>query len=136
MFKGTQRYRLGEIARTLFLNGASFNANTFYDWTSYFETLAADRLELAIELEADRMFNSRIDKADLDSEMTVVRSELEGGENDPETLLRQAVTAYGDPGASLPLAGHRVAERRRADAAGSPPRATTARTTDRTTRRS
>ena len=93
MFKGTQRYRLGEIARTLFLNGASFNANTFYDWTSYFETLAADRLSLAIELEADRMFNSRIDKADLDSEMTVVRSELEGGENDPETLLRQAVTA-------------------------------------------
>ena len=49
MFKGTQRYRLGEIARTLFLNGASFNANTFYDWTSYFETLASDRLELAIE---------------------------------------------------------------------------------------
>jgi zinc protease len=93
MFKGTQRYRVGEIARTLFLNGASFNANTFYDWTSYFETLAADRLELAIELEADRMFNSRIDKADLDSEMTVVRSELEGGENDPDTLLRQAVTA-------------------------------------------
>ena len=93
MFKGTQRYRLGEIARTLFLNGASFNANTFYDWTSYFETLAADRLELAIELEADRMVNSRIDKADLDSEMTVVRSELEGGENDPDTLLRQAVTA-------------------------------------------
>ena len=55
MFKGTQRYRLGEIARTLFLNGASFNANTFYDWTSYFETLARDRLELAIELEADRI---------------------------------------------------------------------------------
>jgi zinc protease len=93
MFKGTQKYGPGEIARTLFLNGASFNANTFYDWTSYFETLAADRLELAIELEADRMSNSRIDKADLDSEMTVVRSELEGGENDPETLLRQAVTA-------------------------------------------
>jgi zinc protease len=93
MFKGTQRYRVGEIARTLFLNGASFNANTYYDWTSYYETFAADRLELAIELEADRMVHSRIDKADLDSEMTVVRSELEGGENDPETLLRQAVTA-------------------------------------------
>src|SRR5262245_39016978 len=93
MFKGTPRYRVGEIARTLFLNGASFNASTFYDWTSYYETLAADRLELAVELEADRMAHSRIDKADLDSEMTVVRSELEGGENDPETLLRQAVTA-------------------------------------------
>ncbi len=93
MFKGTRRYRVGEIARTLFLNGASFNANTFYDWTSYFETLASDRLELAVRIESDRMANSRIIKVDLESEMTVVRSELEGGENDPETLLRQAVTA-------------------------------------------
>ena len=93
MFKGTRRYRVGEIARTLFLNGASFNANTFYDWTSYFETLASDRLELAVRIESDRMANSRITKVDLESEMTVVRSELEGGENDPEALLRQAVTA-------------------------------------------
>jgi zinc protease len=93
MFKGTQQYRLGEIARTLFLNGASFNASTYYDWTNYYETLAADRLELAMRIEADRMAHSRIAKADLDAEMTVVRSELEGGENDPETLLRRAVTA-------------------------------------------
>ena len=48
MFKGTQRYRLGEIARTLFLNGARFNANTYYDWTNYYSTIAADRLELAM----------------------------------------------------------------------------------------
>jgi zinc protease len=93
MFKGTARYRVGEIARTLFLNGASFNASTYYDWTNYYETLAADRLELAMHIEADRMAHSRIDKRDLDAEMTVVRSELEGGENDPETLLRRAVTA-------------------------------------------
>ena len=127
---------MGEIARTLFLNGASFNANTFYDWTSYFETLAADRLELAIELEADRMAHSRIDKADLDSEMTVVRSELEGGENDPETPPPPGRDGHGDPGAPLPLAGHRLAERRRADAAGRPPATTTAPTTGRTTPRS
>jgi zinc protease len=93
MFKGTARYRVGEIARTLFLNGASFNANTYYDWTSYYETLATDRLELAMRIESDRMAHSRIDTADLASEMTVVRSELEGGENDPETLLRRAVIA-------------------------------------------
>jgi zinc protease len=93
MFKGTQRYHVGEIARTLFLNGASFNANTYYDWTSYYETLAADRLELAMRIESDRMAHSRIDEGDLASEMTVVRSELEGGENDPETLLRRAVVA-------------------------------------------
>lgn len=93
MFKGTKRYRVGEISRTLFLNGASFNASTYYDWTNYYETLAADRLELAMQIEADRMEGSRIDKADLDSEMTVVRSELEGGENNPGRLLWQAVTA-------------------------------------------
>ncbi len=93
MFKGTQRYRVGEIARTLFLNGAAFNASTYYDWTNYYETIAADRLELAMQIEADRMTHSRIEKADLDSEMTVVRSELEGGENNPGRLLWQAVTA-------------------------------------------
>ncbi|MGH7266422.1 MAG: M16 family metallopeptidase [Candidatus Rokuibacteriota bacterium] len=93
LFKGTQRYGVGEIARTLFLNGASFNGSTYYDWTNYRETIAADRLELAMEIEADRMVGSRIDQADLDSEMTVVRSELEGGENNPGALLWRAVTA-------------------------------------------
>jgi zinc protease len=93
MFKGTKKFALGEIARTLFVNGASFNASTYYDWTNYYETLASDRLELAMQLEADRMENSRVDKADLESEMSVVRSELEGGENSPERLLNQAVEA-------------------------------------------
>ena len=93
LFKGTRQYRLGEIARTLFLNGAAFNASTYYDWTNYYETIAADRLELAMRIEADRMVDSRIDKADLDAEMTVVRSELEGGENSPGRLLWQAVVS-------------------------------------------
>jgi zinc protease len=93
MFKGTKKYALGEISRTLFANGADFNATTSYDWTNYYETIASDRLEMAMAIEADRMANSRIDKADLISEMTVVRSELEGYENDPEELLSQAVTA-------------------------------------------
>jgi zinc protease len=93
LFKGTRQYRLGEIARTLFLAGAGFNASTYYDWTNYYETIASDRIELAMRIEADRMVNSRIDKADLDAEMTVVRSELEGGENSPGRLLWQAVVS-------------------------------------------
>jgi zinc protease len=93
LFKGTRAFDVGEIARTLFVNGASFNASTYYDWTNYYETLAADRLELAMRIEADRMVDSRIDKADLDAEMTVVRSELEGGENNPGRLLWQAVSS-------------------------------------------
>jgi zinc protease len=93
LFKGTRKYRLGEISRTLFVNGATFNAGTYYDTTAYFETLSSDRLELAMEIEADRMVNSRIDAADVASEMSVVRSELEGGENDPRQLLNSAVAA-------------------------------------------
>jgi zinc protease len=93
LFKGTQKLRLGEIARTLFLNGAAFNASTYYDWTNYYATIASDRLELAMSIEADRMVNSRIDKTDLDSEMTVVRSELEGGENSPGRILHQNVVS-------------------------------------------
>src|SRR5688500_666575 len=93
LFKGTKKYGLGEISRTLFVNGANFNASTYYDWTNYYATLASDRLELAMQIEADRMVNARIDKADLDSEMSVVRSELEGRENSPSTLLFQAVSA-------------------------------------------
>lgn len=93
LFKGTRKYQVGEISRTLFVNGASFNASTYYDWTNYYETLAADRLELAMQIEADRMVNSKIDEAELKREMTVVRSELEGNENNPGTLLFQAVTS-------------------------------------------
>jgi zinc protease len=93
MFKGTQKYRVGEISRTLFANGAEFNAATSYDYTEYYETLSSDRLELAMQIESDRMTGSRIDKSDLDSEMSVVRSELEGGENSPDELLSIAVQA-------------------------------------------
>jgi zinc protease len=93
LFKGTKQYRLGEIPRTLSLNGASFNASTYYDWTNYYATIASDRLELAMRIEADRMVNSRVEKSDLDAEMTVVRSELEGGENSPGRLLWQAVVS-------------------------------------------
>ncbi len=93
LFKGTQRYRPGEISRVLAANGSTFNAGTYYDTTRYWETLASDRLELAIQIEADRMVNSRIDAAQLASEMSVVRSELEGGENDPGELLNRAVAA-------------------------------------------
>jgi zinc protease len=93
MFKGTHRYQVGEISRMLTVNGARFNANTTYDYTSYFETLSSDRLELAMQIESDRMVNSLIDPAQMKSEMTVVRSELEGGENNPETLLDRGVWA-------------------------------------------
>jgi len=87
MFKGTPKYGKGEIARLLQRNGASFNAGTSLDYTNYFEVLASDRLELAMEIEADRMTNALIPEEEHRLEMTVVHSELERNEDDPHRAL-------------------------------------------------
>jgi predicted Zn-dependent peptidase len=96
MFKGTPTFnkeRNTQIAATLQKIGAAFNATTWYDRTNYFETVPSDQLELAIRLEADRMRNSLIADADRQSEMTVVRNELERGQNEPSEVLDEAVYA-------------------------------------------
>ena len=87
MFKGTPKHGKGEIARLLQRNGASFNAATSLDYTNYFEVLASDRLELAVEIEADRMANALIQEEEHRLEMTVVRSELERNEDNPHRTL-------------------------------------------------
>ena len=91
MFKGTRTRGPGVISATLQNNGADFNASTSFDRTEYHETLAADRLELAMQIESDRMVNSAYDEAQHQKEMSVVRSEYEAGENDPGTALGKAV---------------------------------------------
>ncbi len=91
MFKGTKTRKPGEISAYLQQNGAQFNATTSFDRTNYFETIASDRLEKAMQLEADRMVNSLFDEKEHQKEMTVVRSEYEGGENNPGTALSKAV---------------------------------------------
>jgi zinc protease len=96
MFKGTPTFnkeKNTQIAATLQKVGADFNATTWLDRTNYFETVPSDQIELAIKLEADRMRNSFIADSDRQSEMTVVRNELELGQNDPGEVLDEAVYA-------------------------------------------
>jgi len=93
MFKGTPRYARGQLDRLVARNGGTFNAFTHTDYTAYFETLPADKLDLALEIEADRMVNALFDPAEVASERTVVISEREGLENEPEFLLAEEVTA-------------------------------------------
>jgi zinc protease len=96
LFKGTPTFNKGrrtQIAATLQRVGADFNATTWYDRTNYFETVPSDTLELAVHLEADRMRNSFIADEDRRSEMTVVRNELERGQNEPALVLDEAVYA-------------------------------------------
>jgi zinc protease len=92
VFKGTAKYPnpKGEFVK----HGVRYNGTTSFDRTNYFGTFPArpELLDLMLDLEADRMVNSRISKADLDSEMTVVRNEFESGENSPFGLLRDRMT--------------------------------------------
>jgi zinc protease len=96
LFKGTptfNRERRTQVAATLQRVGADYNATTWYDRTNYFETVPSDALELALHLESDRMRNSFIADEDRRSEMTVVRNELERGQNEPMMVLEEAVYA-------------------------------------------
>lgn len=93
LFKGTKSLGKGQISQLLQRNGARFNATTGTDRTNYFETYSSDKLEMGIRLEADRMRNALILDSERQSEMTVVRNELERGESDPDRTLFQAVTA-------------------------------------------
>ncbi|MCA1617753.1 MAG: insulinase family protein [Acidobacteria bacterium] len=96
LFKGTPTFNKAkgtQVAATLQRVGADFNATTWYDRTNYFETVPSDALELAVHLEADRMRNSFIADDDRRSEMTVVRNELERGQNEPMLVLDEAVYA-------------------------------------------
>jgi zinc protease len=83
------------IKKELTDHGAQWNGTTDYDRTNYFETVNAsdDNLKWALGLEADRMVNMRIEKALLDTEMTVVRNEFERGENNPQQILEERVVA-------------------------------------------
>lgn len=91
MFKGTPKFNKKKgtaIFPTLQNVGARMNATTWYDRTNYHETIPSDKLELAIEIEADRMRNSLLLAEDKQDEMTVVRNEFERNMNSPSTLLQ------------------------------------------------
>jgi zinc protease len=104
LFKGT--FDHPNIPKVLTDHGAQYNGTTSDDRTNYYETFPAndENLEYFINLEADRLVNSLVRKADLDFEMTVVRNEFEMGENSPSNVLSERVSAaaydfhnYGKP---------------------------------------
>ncbi len=89
------------IVQTLNKVGARFNGTTWLDRTNYFVTFPAtdENLQLVLDMEADRMVNANIDQKDLwdaaenKGEMTVVRNEMEGGENNPLRITMQRTTS-------------------------------------------
>jgi zinc protease len=90
-FKGTPKYPVNVLDQAISRDGGVWNAMTSLDWTTYFETLPAHKIDIALDLEADRMLNSQFDKEETELERTVVISEREGNENEPLFKLGEAV---------------------------------------------
>jgi zinc protease len=93
MFKGTPRVPKGELDRLISREGGYNNAMTWLDWTAYFETLPAPRIDLALEIEADRLVNALFDFDEVEAERTVIISERQGAENEPKFRLGEAIQA-------------------------------------------
>ena len=94
MFKGTAKYPKGTFSRLVRKNGGMDNAFTSQDFTAYFENLAADRVTLALELEADRMQGLILDANEFKTEREVVKEERRlRNEDDPQGALVEALFA-------------------------------------------
>jgi zinc protease len=92
-FKGTTNIPRDQIKGLVERFGGMWNGYTWIDQTTYLETAGRDALDQLLFIEAERMSNSLYDPEDCESERTVIISELQGGENDPEQLLDQELTA-------------------------------------------
>ena len=105
LFKGTDDLEAGEFSETVAANGGTDNAFTSYDYTAYFQRVAADRLGLMMEMEADRMVDLDIRQEDILVERDVVIEErAQRTDSDPGALLGEQRSAaqylnhpYGRP---------------------------------------
>ena len=93
LFKGTPDKPKGELDRLISREGGYNNAMTWVDWTAYYETLPSHRIDLALEIEADRIVNTIFDPQEVESERAVIISERQGAENHPGFRLGEAVQA-------------------------------------------
>ncbi len=93
LFKGTPRWPKGTADKAISREGGMWNGATWYDFTTYYATLPADKIELELSIEADRMTGALFEPEEVESERTVIISERQGAENDPLFLLGEEVMA-------------------------------------------
>ena len=132
-FKGTTNIPRDQVKGIIERFGGSWNGYTWLDQTTYLETATADALDRMLFIEAERMASCLYDPADCESERTVIISELQGGENDPEQRLDTEITATAFKAHPVPPSDHRLDPRPADDDPRRPRTATTAATTCRTT---
>ena len=93
LFKGTPTYTEGDLDRLISREGGIRNGMTWVDWTAYFETMPSAKIDLALDIEADRMVHSRFDPKEVQNERTVIINERQGSENSPAFRLAEEVQA-------------------------------------------
>jgi zinc protease len=94
LFKATDKMESGEFSATVAANGGRDNAFTSYDYTAYFQRVAADRLELMMQMESDRMKNIRLTPENIGTERDVIIEERnQRTENSPGALFNEQLNA-------------------------------------------
>jgi len=92
-FKGTTNIPRDQVKGIIEQFGGSWNGYTWIDQTTYLETATSDALDRMLFIESERMARCLYHPDDCESERTVIISELQGGENDPDQLLDQELVA-------------------------------------------
>ena len=110
MFKATSSMKSGEFSSTVARNGGRDNAFTSYDYTGYHQTIAKDRLELVMRMEADRMTNIQFSDEQVEPERQVILEERNmRTDNSPEARLSEEINAafYRNHPYQIPIIGWR-----------------------------
>jgi zinc protease len=120
MFKGTDKLKPGEFSAIVARNGGQENAFTSQDYTGYYQTVAVDRLEKMMEIEADRMTHLVLTDEEIEPERNVVLEERGSRvENSPNGKLRELIgtTLFMNHPYRIPIIGweHEIRALTRAD---------------------
>ncbi len=110
LFKATDKMEAGEFSATVAANGGRDNAFTSYDYTAYFQRVAADRLELMMQMESDRMKNIRLTPDNIRTERDVILEERnQRTDNSPGALFNEQMNAaqYLNHRYGVPIIGWR-----------------------------
>ncbi|SDX49878.1 zinc protease [Litoreibacter albidus] len=110
LFKATDKMEAGEFSAVVEANGGSDNAFTSWDYTAYHQRIAADRLELMMQMEADRMRNIRLTEEDVETERKVILEErAQRTDSDPGALFSEQRNAaqYLNHPYGIPIIGWR-----------------------------
>jgi zinc protease len=110
LFKATETMESGEFSATVAANGGDDNAFTSYDYTAYFQRIAADRLPLVMQMESDRMNNLRLTEEDIVTERNVILEERSSRvDTNPNAIAREQMRAalYMNHRYGLPVIGWR-----------------------------